>query len=114
MEVWASSVSLFFGGKRVVCTMVRDLTERKLAEQEREKLIHELQEALANVKTLRGLVPICANCKKIRDDKGYWQQVETYVRDHSEAIFSHGLCPECIKDLFPKFEKKGGQGGHIT
>jgi PAS domain S-box-containing protein len=114
VDVWVSSTAISYWGKKAACTIVRDLTERKRSEREREELIHELQEALANVKTLRGLVPICANCKKIRDDKGYWQQVETYVRDHSEAIFSHGLCPECIKDLFPKFEKKGGQGGHIA
>jgi len=101
VDAWVSSTAISYWGKKAACTIVRDLTERKRSEREREELIHELQEALANVKTLRGLVPICANCKKIRDDKGYWQQVETYVRDHSEAIFSHGLCPECIKDLFP-------------
>jgi hypothetical protein len=67
--------------------------ERQEAAEAREKLIAELREALTNVRTLRGLVPICASCKKIRDDKGYWQQVEVYVRDHSEAEFSHGLCP---------------------
>lgn len=89
----------------IVCAGM-DITERKLAEEEREKLIQELQEALTNVRTLRGLVPICAHCKKIRDDKGYWQQVEVYVRDHSEAEFSHGLCPECIKTYFPNAKKR--------
>jgi phosphoserine phosphatase RsbU/P len=61
----------------------------------------EVRRALAEVKTLRGIVPICAGCKKIRDDSGFWQQVECYVRDHSEAEFSHGLCPECIKTYYP-------------
>jgi len=73
---------------------------RKKAEDEREKLIMELQEALANIKTLRGLIPICANCKKIRDDKGFWNQVEVYVSEHSEADFTHSICPECVKKLY--------------
>lgn len=68
----------------------------------------ELEEALAKVKTLSGLIPICANCKKIRDDDGYWHQVEVYVRDHSEAEFSHGICPECAKKLYPEFFKEEG------
>ena len=63
--------------------------------------VSELQTALEHVKTLRGIVPICAHCKKIRDDQGYWSQVEVYVRDHSEAEFSHGICPECIKRFYP-------------
>lgn len=61
----------------------------------------ELQRALNEVKTLRGIVPICAKCKKIRDDDGYWSQVDEYVRDHTEAEFSHGLCPDCAAELFP-------------
>lgn len=73
------------------------LVARRQAEQEREKLIDELQVALANVKTLRGLVPICASCKKIRDDRGYWSEVEDYVAKHSEADFTHGFCPDCKK-----------------
>jgi len=62
----------------------------------------ELRAALAKVKLLSGFIPICASCKKIRDDKGYWNQIEVYIRDHSEAIFSHGICPECSKTLFPE------------
>ena len=77
--------------------------EKREAEEERERLILELQEALARVKTLSGLLPICASCKKIRDDKGYWHQVEVYVRDHSEAEFTHGLCPDCLKKLYPQY-----------
>jgi hypothetical protein len=65
-------------------------------------LIRELQEALTMVKLLSGLLPICASCKKIRDDKGYWTQIEFYIRDHSEAEFSHSLCPECMKKLYPE------------
>jgi CheY-like chemotaxis protein len=66
----------------------------------------ELQEALAKVKLLSGLLPICAHCKKIRDDEGYWQQVEIYVKDHSEAEFRHGFCPDCIQELFPDIYTK--------
>jgi PAS domain S-box-containing protein len=83
-----------------------DITGRKQAESEREKLIHTLQDALHNVKLLSGLVPICASCKKIRDDKGYWNQIELYIEDHSEALFSHGICPECMKKLYPDFKEK--------
>lgn len=68
---------------------------------ERESLIEELKEALAKVKTLSGLIPICASCKKVRDDQGYWQQVETYVREHSDAEFTHGICPDCARKLYP-------------
>lgn len=65
----------------------------------------EMREALSNVKTLSGMLPICASCKKIRDDKGYWKQIEAYIRDHSEAEFSHGICPECAKKLYADHEK---------
>ena len=69
------------------------------AEIRNARLVVELQEALAKAKTLSGLLPICASCKKIRDDAGYWHQVEVYIRDHAEVDFSHGLCPECNLDL---------------
>ena len=92
-----------------MCTIARDITERKRAGEEREKLIGELTEALNNIKTLRGLIPICASCKKIRDDQGYWQQVEVYVRDRSEAEFSHGLCPDCVKEFLSPINDRKGQ-----
>ena len=65
--------------------------------------VKELQKALDDVKSLRGILPICASCKKIRDDKGYWQQVEQYVAAHSEAQFSHGVCPECLQKFYPEY-----------
>ena len=65
-----------------------------------------LKEALSEVKTLSGFLPICASCKNIRDDKGYWNQIETYIREHSEAEFSHGICPECARKLYPEFVDK--------
>ncbi|MGH7940397.1 MAG: PAS domain S-box protein [Limisphaerales bacterium] len=77
--------------------IARDITSRKREECERIKLIQELTEALGKAKTLVGLLPICAGCKRIRDDQGYWQQVEAYITEHSEAVFTHGICPECIK-----------------
>lgn len=67
---------------------------------EQTALIVKLQDALAKIKTLRGLLPICASCKKVRDDKGYWSQIEVYVRDHSDAEFSHGLCPDCAQKYY--------------
>jgi PAS domain S-box-containing protein len=89
-----------------ISTISRDITRRKLAEMERDKLIVELRAALAQVKTLTGLLPICAHCKKIRDDQGYWQQIEAYIRDHSEAEFSHGICPDCLKKHYSSFTDK--------
>jgi len=74
------------------------------AAKERENMITELQDALSEVITLRGIIPICASCKKVRDDNGYWNQIESYIRDHSEADFSHGICPECVKILYPDLE----------
>ncbi|HEV2327555.1 MAG TPA: CHASE3 domain-containing protein [Verrucomicrobiae bacterium] len=73
----------------------RDISERKKQEQEREELIAQLKSALAEVKTLSGMIPICAWCKNVRSDSGYWQSVEQYVRHHSDADFSHGVCPTC-------------------
>jgi PAS domain S-box-containing protein len=85
----------------VVCLVAHDITERKQAERQRESLIAELQEALSQVKTLSGLLPICASCKRIRDDQGAWQPIEAYIRERSDAEFTHGLCPDCIRKLYP-------------
>lgn len=96
------------GNATGILSVGNDITERKRVEEERKILIQELketlgqlQEALARVKTLSGLLPICSSCKKIRDDSGYWKQIEAYLREHSDATFTHGLCPECIKNLYP-------------
>jgi PAS domain S-box-containing protein len=83
----------------VVC-ISKDITERKRVEMEREELIRSLQAALQDVRTLSGLLPICAHCKKIRDDDGYWTQIESYIRDHSGIDFTHGICPDCAREWF--------------
>jgi PAS domain-containing protein len=90
----------------------QDISERKHYEAEREKLVIELREALTRVKTLSGLIPICAWCKSIRSDTGYWQNVEVYVRDHSEASFSHGICPSC-QEKFKDEIAKAAAGAEI-
>ena len=86
--------------------VARDVTERKHQEKERLHLIQELTEALKHVKTLSGLLPICAACKKIRNDDGYWEQVETYIKSRSNAEFTHGICPDCVKELYPEYEAR--------
>jgi len=84
----------------------RDITDRKKAEIEREELINQLQDALSKIKVLSGLIPICSHCKKIRDDKGFWNKLEDYIAQHSDTTFSHGTCPECAKKLYPEFYKE--------
>ena len=86
--------------KTVLARVNTHLTMTRLR-VELEARVQDLEAALAKVKLLSGFLPICASCKKIRDDEGYWHQVEAYVRDHSEAEFSHGICPDCVKQLYP-------------
>lgn len=81
-----------------------EIKDHKKAEKEKEKLIVELRKAVYEVKTLGGLLPICASCKRIRDDKGYWNQLESYIRQHSNAEFSHSVCPDCAKELYPELD----------
>ncbi len=91
--------------------MIDDIRTRT---EERERLIQELQEALAKVKTLSGLIPICAWCKKIRDDKGYWQSVEQYIQEHSKADFTHGMCPECYNKYFAEEDSKKKAANNVS
>ncbi len=83
----------------------RNITDRKKLEEERDRFIQELAQSLAKIETLSGLIPICAWCKKIRNDKGYWQAVEQYISEHSRAEFTHGMCPGCEKKYFPIVDK---------
>jgi len=105
---WESAVISPITNERGVITrflaVKEDITERKYAEVERDRLIVSLQEALAEIKTLSGLIPICSSCKKIRDDKGYWNILEAYLIEHSGAQFTHGICPECMAKLYPNIK----------
>jgi PAS domain-containing protein len=87
--------------------VVEDETDRYRHDQTRERLVDDLQEALSRVKTLSGLLPICASCKKIRDDSGYWRQIEVYISTHTEAEFSHGICPDCMRQIYPDYDESG-------
>jgi len=80
--------------------------EKRESETEKERLIKELQKALADVKTLSDLLPICAYCKNIRDDRGYWSKLESYITEHAGTRFSHGICPDCMKRNFPEFAEE--------
>jgi len=86
--------------------IARNITVRKRNEQERVKLIEELTEALANAKMLSGLLPLCSHCKRIRDEEGYWQKLEAYISEHSQAVFTHGICPECCSQYAQNMEEK--------
>jgi len=88
---------------RELLARVQSMVRIIRAERDRDRLIGELQEALASIRTLRGLLPICCHCKKIRDDKGYWSQLEKYLHEHSDAEFSHSICPECREKLYPDY-----------
>lgn len=97
--VWKLRCVLEKSDKALHC----EIDERKYSEHEKEKLIEKLQESLSQVKTLRGLLPICMHCKNVRDDKGYWRQLESYLKEYSpEVEFTHGLCPKCAKELYPE------------
>lgn len=115
LDVWLTVTALVDekGKPTAVATTERDITDQKHAIKEKTELIKQLQQsnsqlqkALEETKTLRGIIPICMICKQIRNDKGYWEQVEVYVHNHSEADFSHGICPNCLKKKFPKVYQK--------
>jgi PAS domain-containing protein len=94
--------------------VIRNIDQRKKMEKERESLIQDLNEALASIKTLRGLIPTCASCKRIRNSKGNWEQMEFYIQNHSDAKFSHGLCPLCAKKLYPDIYEEIMQNQDLT
>lgn len=94
------------GHGAVLKGIVQDITERKERENEQKRLMTDLQDALTRIKTLSGLIPICANCKRIRDDKGYWQRIERYIEERSQAEFTHSLCPDCEQKLYGSMDKE--------
>ncbi len=103
------STPLMEEGKVVASvTSFRDITETKRNEQERERLIADLQKALAEIKTLHRILPICSNCKKIRDEKGAWTQIEAYISKHTDTLFTHGICQDCAKLLYPEIYPEKG------
>jgi PAS domain S-box-containing protein len=104
-EVWLDCHLRRFksGDEHHLLLTINDITSLKRAEQEKQTLIEDLRKALSEVKKLSGFLPICASCKKIRDDKGYWSEVERYIGEHSEAQFSHSICPDCMRKLYPDF-----------
>lgn len=108
---WASIIGLavvlimavfFFWNK----SLQKEISARQRIELERNNLIADLKQALSEVKTLQGFLPICSSCKKIRNDTGYWQQIELYIEDHTDSKFSHSICPDCIKELYPNMARK--------
>ena len=111
-QVWLSYKFLLHDdlGQKQVGGLSFDITGRKATEHERERLVNELREALAEVKTLSGFLPICASCKNVRNDTGYWQQIESYLSEHADVEFTHGICPDCVAKLYPEFaaRQRGG------
>jgi PAS domain S-box-containing protein len=95
---------------RVIYSVARDVTERKQADEEREQLVCQLQAALAEVRTLQAILPICSYCRRVRDDENYWHSVEEYISEHTDTRFSHGICPTCFKrEVEPQLDASGGQ-----
>ena len=93
-----------FDSKVVWSGVILDITDRKQIEEERNQLIVRLQHSLSEIKILKGILPICMYCKKIRDDKGYWKKMEAYIHEHSGAEFSHSICTECAKKYYPDYD----------
>ena len=90
-------------------TVINDIADKKKSGMEKDKLIGKLQKAANEIKTLQGILPICSHCKKIRDDKGYWNRIESYIHEHSDAEFSHGICPECAEKYYPDMDLYGDE-----
>jgi hypothetical protein len=103
--LWKSLFNRAIGLFAIWVTTLLSL-HRKMLEERTLLAVREREKALEDIRVLQGLLPICASCKKIRNDKGYWIQIESYIRDHSEAEFSHGICPECIEKLYPELNRR--------
>ena len=111
-KIWVllSAARIIHRGRPAVMASLMDISERVQREAERDRMIAELRQALQDKKALSGLLPICASCKKIRDDRGYWTQIESYIRTHAAVEFSHGLCPDCARKYYPDILPDGPQG----
>lgn len=109
-DYWADLWTLFLRlSFYLVVVFLLDSLRRSFEEQRR--LVRDLKKALDEINRLSGFLPICASCKKIRDDSGYWNEVEKYISEHSDAQFSHGLCPECAEKLYPEYFHRRGKSG---
>jgi len=106
IDVEISTNGAVYREQKLIFCICRDITDKKRAAKEREDLISKLQKTLAEIKMLRGILPLCSFCKKIRDDKGYWEQVDIYIHKYSEADISHSICPECMKKYYPNAYRK--------
>jgi len=114
VDVSVSAAPIILEGENLgIVVHYKDISEKKEIELKQKKLIIELQNALDEVKTLSGLIPICAHCKNIRDDKGYWTSVEQYISTHTDIDFSHAICPDCVKEHFPKIYNKMKDKGKL-
>ncbi len=102
LDIQLSNNGGVYRGRKLIFCICRDITWKKRADKEREALINQLQESLSEIKTLRGILPLCSFCKKIRDDKGNWEQVDIYIDKHSQADITHSVCPECLKKHYPE------------
>ena len=102
VDVELSNSGTMVGTRKLILCVCHDVSERNRAQREKGELIRDLQESLAEIKTLRGILPLCTFCKKVRDDTGYWEQVDIYLEKHSAADISHGLCPECLEKHYPE------------
>jgi PAS domain S-box-containing protein len=99
--------------RQLIYSVARDITEQRAVEDERERLVGELRTALAEVKELRRMLPICMYCKSIRDDANYWQSVEAYISHHTHTRFTHGICPTCLEKMRNHWEGAGGDDGPL-
>lgn len=101
MEI--SAIPFSENTENYIIHIARDITKQRIADEAQKKLIADLQKALDEVKSLEGILPICAHCKMIREEDGEWTRIETYIRNRTKADFTHGICPECIKKFYPEF-----------
>ncbi len=104
IDVELSNSGTTYQGQKFVFCICRDVTEAKHASEEREALLHQLQEAAAEITALRGILPVCSFCKRVRDDKGYWEKVEVYLSRSTMADISHSICPDCLREHYPEWK----------
>lgn len=110
VDVELSNNGATYNGDKLVLCICRDICDKKQAERENKELIQKLQASLAEIRALRGILPLCSFCKKIRDGEGIWEEVDVYIHKHSEADISHGICPDCLKKHYGKLEKDPSAG----